>query len=71
MTTDAAALVISVALIFGWHAAKFVRAMKDLDGAKAGVERAKRTLGVERRPFLVIGVIAFFIIWWWINKHTR
>jgi hypothetical protein len=69
VTLNAAALVVSVALILGWHAARFARALKDLAGAKAGVDKAKRILGIERKPFLVIAVITFFIIWWWFHKH--
>jgi hypothetical protein len=69
MTLDAAALVIAIALILGWHGARFHRALKDLAGAKAGVGKARKILGIERTPFLIIGIIAFFMIWWWLNKH--
>lgn len=70
MTTGATALAITIALFLGWHGARFHRALKDLAGAKAGVDKAKKILGVERTPFFIIGVIAFFIVWWWIHKNT-
>lgn len=69
MTLNAAALLAAVALIAGWHGARFHRALKDLAGAKEGVDKARKVLGVERRPFLVIAGIVFILIWWWLHKH--
>jgi hypothetical protein len=70
MTTGAVALVVTIVFFLGWHGARFHRALKDLAGAKAGVDKAKQILGIERTPFLIIGVIAFFVAWWWIRKHA-
>jgi hypothetical protein len=69
VTTNAAALVIPIALFLGWQAARFHRALKDLAGAKDGVKKAKKILGIERKPFLLVAAIVSVLVWWWLHKH--
>ena len=69
MTLNAAALIIPIAMFLGWHGARFHRALKDLAGAKDGVKKAQKILGIERTPFLIIAGITFVLVWWWIHKH--
>jgi hypothetical protein len=61
--------VLIVILILGWQTARFHRARKDLAAAKDGVKAARRVLGVERVPFLIITAITVLILWWWLKAH--
>lgn len=70
MTRHAAALLLLAAIAIGWHTARYHRARRDLDGAKAGVKRAARVLASERKPFLVIAGIIVVVVWWWLHKHA-
>lgn len=69
MNSGAAALLITLAIAGGWHTARFHRARKDVDGAKAGVKTATRNRAIERKPFMLFAAIAFIVVWWWIHKH--
>jgi hypothetical protein len=62
-------LVIIIVVILGWQTARFHRARKDLAAAKNGVKDARKVLGVERAPFLIVSAIAILILWWWLKAH--
>ena len=69
MSTGGAALVISIVLFLGWHAARFTRARKDAAGAKDSLAGALRKLGVERRGFALFAVITVLLVWAWLDRH--
>jgi hypothetical protein len=65
-----AALAIIIATLAGWYTARYRRARADHQGAKAGVEAARRILALERKMFALIAAIVIITIWWWLDSHS-
>lgn len=64
-----AALVITLAVAFGWHWAVHSRAQRDLRGAKAGLEGAKRNARNAAVAFGVVVTIVVVAVKVWFNKN--
>lgn len=64
-----AALVVTLAIAFGWHWAVHSRAQRDLQGAKAGLEGAKRNARAAAAAFGVVVTIVVVAVKVWFNKN--
>ncbi len=69
MTKDAVVLALAACLAAGWYGARLLQAARDVTGAKARLDGAKRVAGRARVVAAVAGLLLAAIVYIWIHQH--
>lgn len=63
------AVALTVFFAIGFHAAVLGRARRDVDSAKASLDKARGAMKEAFWAFVVVGLVAWALYTWWTHPH--